>query len=147
MLAGLTVYAVPQVLAATVPVAAQSVQIGTMVKLLRVLMLGPVVLMLGATNREVGGKLPPLHHLVPWFVIGFVALGAARIAGLVPESALAPIQLIAALLTVVAMAALGLGVDVGAVMQSGRRILAAAFVSLLSLGGMSLLLIALLRIP
>ncbi len=46
VLAGLTVYAVPQVLAATAPVAALSVQVGTLVKLVRVLMLGPVVLML-----------------------------------------------------------------------------------------------------
>ncbi len=46
VLAGLTVYAVPQVLAATAPVAALSVQVGTLVKLVRVLMLGPVVLVL-----------------------------------------------------------------------------------------------------
>src|SRR5205085_10254017 len=44
VLAGLTVYAVPQVLAATLPVSALSGQVGTLVKLVRVLMLGPVVL-------------------------------------------------------------------------------------------------------
>ncbi|MBN8984722.1 MAG: putative sulfate exporter family transporter, partial [Rhizobiales bacterium] len=38
ILAGLTVYAVPQVLAATVPVGLVSVQIGTLVKLVRVMM-------------------------------------------------------------------------------------------------------------
>ena len=42
-LAGLTVYAVPQVLAATVPVGILATQVGTLVKLVRVLMLGPVV--------------------------------------------------------------------------------------------------------
>lgn len=44
VLAGLTVYAVPQVLAATVPVGALSTQVGTLVKLVRVLMLGHVVI-------------------------------------------------------------------------------------------------------
>ena len=44
VLAGLTVYAVPQVLAATLPIGAFSNQVGTIVKLVRVLMLGPVVL-------------------------------------------------------------------------------------------------------
>jgi uncharacterized membrane protein YadS len=44
ILAGLTVYAVPQVVAATVPVGALSNQVGTLIKLVRVLMLGPVVL-------------------------------------------------------------------------------------------------------
>jgi uncharacterized integral membrane protein (TIGR00698 family) len=46
VLAGLTVYAVPQVLAATLPIGALSNQVGTVVKLVRVLMLGPVVLCL-----------------------------------------------------------------------------------------------------
>ena len=39
VLAGLTVYAVPQVLAATAPIGAVAVQMGTLVKLVRVLML------------------------------------------------------------------------------------------------------------
>ena len=43
-LAGLTVYAVPHVLAATLPIGDLSNQVGTVVKLVRVLMLGPVVL-------------------------------------------------------------------------------------------------------
>lgn len=46
VLAGLTVYAVPQVLAATVPVGLLSTQVGTLVKLIRVVMLGPVVVLL-----------------------------------------------------------------------------------------------------
>ena len=46
VLAGLTVYAVPQVLAATLPIGELSNQVGTVVKLVRVLMLGPVVLAL-----------------------------------------------------------------------------------------------------
>ena len=44
VLAGLTVYAVPQVLAATLPIGALSNQVGTVIKLVRILMLGPVVL-------------------------------------------------------------------------------------------------------
>src|ERR1700675_1837819 len=55
VLAGLTVYAVPQVLAATLPIGALSNQVGTVVKLVRVLMLGPVVLGLSLISRH----LPP----------------------------------------------------------------------------------------
>ena len=44
VLAGLTVYAVPQVLAATLPIGALSNQVGTVIKVARVLMLGPVLL-------------------------------------------------------------------------------------------------------
>ena len=52
VLAGLTVYAVPQVLAATLPIGALSNQVGTVVKLVRVLMLGPVVLGLSLLTRR-----------------------------------------------------------------------------------------------
>ena len=52
VLAGLTVYAVPQVLAATLPIGALSNQVGTVVKLVRVLMLGPVVLALSLLTRR-----------------------------------------------------------------------------------------------
>ena len=52
VLAGLTVYAVPQVLAATLPIGALSNQVGTVVKLVRVLMLGPVVLGLSLISRR-----------------------------------------------------------------------------------------------
>ncbi|MBN8920027.1 MAG: putative sulfate exporter family transporter, partial [Rhizobiales bacterium] len=59
VVAGLSVYAVPQVLAATVPVGTLSAQIGTIVKLVRVLMLGPVVLAIGIRyGRRGGARLP-----------------------------------------------------------------------------------------
>ncbi len=52
VLAGMTVYAVPQVLAATFPVSTLSGQIGTLVKLVRVLMLGPVVIFFALRARS-----------------------------------------------------------------------------------------------
>ena len=59
ILAGLTVYAVPQVLAATLPIGALSNQIGTVVKLVRVLMLGPIVLGLSLVAAAVSVITPP----------------------------------------------------------------------------------------
>src|SRR3984885_7158618 len=81
VLAGLTVYAVPQVLAATLPIGALSNQVGTVIKLVRVLMLGPVVLgfsLLAGGLRPAESRAnrhgPALTELVPWFIIGFLAL-------------------------------------------------------------------------
>lgn len=142
VLAGLTVYAVPQVLAATAPVASLSVQVGTLVKLVRVLMLGPVILVValiagnnGATTR------PRFRQLVPWFIIGFLAMMMARSLGLIPEQIQPVIQQSATILTIISMAALGLGVDVRSVAQAGGRVTLAVVLSLLTLGTISLGLI------
>ena len=130
VIAGLSVYAVPQVLAATVPVGVLSSQIGTLVKLMRVLMLGPVVLFLGLVQGRKSRVSLPLSTLVPWFIVGFLAMMVARSAGVLPEAALPGLQLVSSYLTVVSMAALGLSVDLRSVAASGGRVLAAGFFSI-----------------
>jgi len=147
MLAGLTVYTVPQVLAAAAPLGPVAVQMGTLVKLVRVLMLGPVVLCLSlltrrlrdetdepaphltAGDRPAPGKLP-LHKLVPWFIVGFLGLVGLRSAGLIPHALLAPAALTANVLTIVSMATLGLGTDLKTVANAGPRVIAAVTGSL-----------------
>jgi uncharacterized integral membrane protein (TIGR00698 family) len=163
VLAGLTVYAVPQVLAATLPIGALSNQVGTVVKLVRVLMLGPVVFVLAMLtprlcaaaseptpkvtpgSRPAGG-MPKIHQLVPWFIVGFLLMLVLRSLGLIPAPLLLPIKNIAAVLTTISMAALGLGVDVKDLARAGLRVSGAATLSLLVLGGISLGLIRLLHI-
>ncbi len=136
VLAGLTVYAVPQVLAATLPIGALSNQVGTVVKLVRVLMLGPVVLSLALLFRRSGPK-PKFYELVPWFIIGFLVVLAARSAGAIPAGLLLPIKDSAAWLTTISMAALGLGVDVRVVARAGIRVTGAVTVSLLVLAAIA----------
>ena len=149
VLAGLTVYAVPQVLAATAPVGAVAVQMGTLVKLVRVLMLGPVVLVLTLLTRRdtgtAGGSLK-LHKLITWFIIGFLALAAVRSADLIPPVTLSPIALMANILTIVAMAALGLGTDLKVLARAGGRVTAVVTLSLVLLAALSLGLIRLLAV-
>jgi uncharacterized integral membrane protein (TIGR00698 family) len=163
VLAGLTVYAVPQVLAATTPLGSVAVQIGTLVKLMRVLMLGPVILMLSlltrrwrdesdgaaphvtAGDRPATGKLP-LHVVVPWYIAGFLGMVGLRSAGLLPHATLAPLATATNLLTVISMAALGLGTDLRTVARAGGRITVAVAISLLVLGGISFGLIRLLGV-
>ena len=139
--AGLTVYAVPQVLAATSVVSLTSVHIGTLVKLVRVLMLGPVVLLLSLFGRKEGGSRPALAHVLPWFIVGFLLLMALRSFGLVPGWALHPAQASSSMLTIMSMAALGLGVDARLVLRAGARVTGVVVMSLLVLGAISLLLI------
>jgi len=150
VLAGLTVYAVPQVLAATVPVGPLATQVGTLVKLVRVLMLGPVVVALsliaprlpldGAAGKAAPGRLG-FFKLVPWFILGFLALASLRSLGLIPDGAVAPLARVAGFLTIVSMAALGLGVDVRVLAQVGGRVTLAVTASLLVLLAIAVLLI------
>jgi uncharacterized integral membrane protein (TIGR00698 family) len=163
VLAGLTVYAVPQVLAATLPIGALSNQVGTVIKLVRVLMLGPLVLGLSlitgrlrdepneaapavtAGDRPKRGR-PALHELVPWFIVGFLVVAVVRSVGLIPQNLLRPLATTASILTTVSMAALGLGVDVRVVAKAGVRVTAAVTASLIVLGVISFGLIRLLAI-
>ncbi|HWZ47536.1 MAG TPA: putative sulfate exporter family transporter [Herbaspirillum sp.] len=138
---GLIVYAVPQVLAATASVSVVSVHIGTLVKLVRVLMLGPVVLLLSLFGRKEGGRRPALSHMVPWFIAGFLLMMALRSFGAIPQPLLMPAQDIANFLTIMSMAALGLGVDARAVLRAGARVTVVVTLSLLVLGAISLALI------
>ncbi|MEA2931093.1 MAG: hypothetical protein QOG38_3521 [Hyphomicrobiales bacterium] len=158
VLAGLTVYAVPQVLAATLPIGALSNQVGTVVKLVRVLMLGPVVLGLSlfarhlrsernAASEAAQPRWPALHELVPWFIVGFLLLATARSAGLIPQELLRPLRVTAGLLTTIAMAALGLGVDVRTVAKAGLRVTIAVTASLIVLGVISYALIRFVGTP
>ncbi len=158
ILAGLTVYAVPQVIAATAPVGLAAVQIGTLVKLVRVLMLGPVVLVLSllAHRLHEGSRTPApvvkagdrpkpghlaLHKLVPWFILAFLGLATLHTLNLIPGAALAPTAWVANVLTILSMAALGLGVDIRVVSRAGGRVTAAVCASLLLLGVASFALI------
>lgn len=141
IVAGLTVYAVPQVLAATFPAGLLSTQIGTLVKLVRVLTLGPILLgfsLLGRSLRNnaegavVSDRLGPFQ-VVPWFIIGFLVLAALRSFEILPQELAPPLLKVASLLTIVSMAALGLGVDVRVIGRVGGRVTAAVTLSLLLL--------------
>jgi uncharacterized integral membrane protein (TIGR00698 family) len=149
ILAGLTVYAVPQVLAATVPAGLVSTQIGTLVKLVRVLMLGPLVVAMSLIAPRLHGNTAPAQpvkrvspfKLVPWFIIGFLVLAAFRSFQIIPDLVVAPITKLAAVLTIVSMAALGLGVDIRVLSNVGGRVTVAVTLSLLLLLAMSIGLI------
>ncbi len=145
VLAGLTVYAVPQVLAAAAPVGPVAIQVGALVKLARVLMLGPVCVGLGliahrldGAGAEVPRRRPPLRYLIPWFIVAFLVLMMARSLGLIPEALVAPVGVVVKVLTVIAMAGLGLGVDPRDLVRAGPRVAATATLTILLITAVAL---------
>jgi uncharacterized integral membrane protein (TIGR00698 family) len=150
VLAGLTVYAVPQVMAAAFPVSVLAGQTAMLVKLVRVLLLGPLVLGLALRERRrhraasaAGASLSKLSGgaLVPWFVIGFLVAGTLRSLGVISPGAGDAARTGARVLTVLAMAALGLGVDVRAIRRVGPRVAATVTGSLVVMVVLALVIV------
>jgi uncharacterized membrane protein YadS len=163
VLAGMTVYAVPQVLAAAFPVSPVSGEVGTLVKLVRVLFLGPIVVVLAlaarwrqrravavaagggagpsagsGTSPGTGGGAGPaatqkatgMRQLVPWFIVGFLVLATLRSTAVLGDALALPLRAVSQWLTVLAMAALGLGVDLRAMRRVGARVVLTVTASL-----------------
>ena len=131
-LAGLSVYAVPQVLAATAGAGAVTTQTATVVKLARVLMLGPVTLVLSLLHKNGESELR-FADMVPPFILGFVALAILRTMGIIAPQWADLGREVGGALTVAAMAALGLSSDPRAVKRAGKPVLMAAAIGLAAL--------------
>lgn len=149
VVAGMTVYAVPQVVAASFPVSQLSGDVATLVKLVRVLFLGPVVLGFSlATRLRSGGQAGSGKRpaLVPWFVAGFIGLAILRYLGVIPTAEALLAKDASRLLMILAMAALGLGVEFSVLRKVGPRVALAVIGSLIFLVVLSLVLITTLGI-
>ena len=129
LLTGLTVYAVPQVIAAAAPFGAATVTLATFVKLARVLMLGPLTLVLSLLASRFGEpssatpaqRARPLLFL-PWFILAFLLLAAGRWLGLFGDDLARLLGTLSNYLAVVAMAALGFGVRLRSLVEVGPRV-------------------------
>jgi uncharacterized membrane protein YadS len=117
-----------------------------LVKLSRVVLLAPTLLLLAFWGRaaqppaDAGGAVAaPRTALLPPFVLGFLALGAVTSTGLLPAAVVSAAALGGSLLTATAMAAIGLGVDVRGLGAAGRAALALGAIGfaalVLTLGG------------
>ena len=129
---GGSVHEVAQVVAAAGIIGPAALTVAVVVKLARVLMLAPVMLVLSWREREhsarEGQKLPPL---VPAFVAGFIAMVALRSLGILPTSVLGVAQVAQQWLLAAAMFALGTTVHWRVLRRTGGRPVALAAASTL----------------
>ena len=144
--AGATVHAVPQAVTTGFAFGPEAGAVATLVKLMRVALLAPFVLVIallarrenGTTNEKIGfgGLLPP-------FVWGFAVFAALNTLGLLPELTFRPLGMAApwatattkllaeagAILLTLSMAAMGLEVNVKQLARTGGPALAAGLVA------------------
>ncbi|WP_410511152.1 YeiH family protein [Paenibacillus sp. BR2-3] len=126
---GATLHEVAHVIAAAAPGGQEAVDLAVLVKLTRVAMLVPVALMLGIweghnqRNKE-GGLSKGIQWKelpVPWFIFGFLFMSGLNTLGILPVKITAGILVIAYMLLAMAMAGLGLGVDIVTFRKLGKK--------------------------
>lgn len=160
--AGTSIHAVPQVVAAAFAFSPGAGSIATLVKLVRVALLAPFTFVLAiayARRKRTGGVLVRYSRLVPPFFWGFLAAALMNTLGLIPALEFHPVWRASgsfsvstagvlvdagSFLLTLAMAAMGLEVDVHFLARVGGRALLTGVVSCLALCAASLLLIRLL---
>ena len=113
VIAGLSVYAVPQVVAASFVVGSEAGLIATQVKLLRVLMLGPLILVVGFLSNKNNENILTKNKIgtyIPWFVIGFILASIIGTTEIIPENLIKYINDLSKILFSISMAGIGLTV-------------------------------------
>lgn len=140
---GLSVYAVPQVLAAAAFKGAVATDVALLVKLTRVVLLTPIILIAAFLTGK-GPRTRGLLGYVPWFVWGFAAFAVVRTLGFVPLPVASFARDAGGALTTVAMVGLGLGVDLRAIQTRAPRVALAVATSLIALVASAMVLVHLL---
>lgn len=165
--AGTSVHHTPQVVATGFAYGREAGEVATIVKLVRVLLLAPVVIGFGVwyghekRRREIAHvtRIGKLTTLFPPFILGFVLLALANTLQLLPDFtlhlrdsfawqaqdlrvALAPlITTVSTFLLTVAMAGVGLGVDLRGLARVGYKSLYVGFAAALVLAAFSFALL------
>jgi uncharacterized membrane protein YadS len=109
-------------------------------------MLGPVVIFFTLAHRRARAEgaersILRVTGLLPWFIIGFLVLATLRSLGVIPQTVSDLLKQASHALTLIAMAGLGLGVDLRAVRSAGRAVVLTVCASLATLVALGLLLI------
>ena len=132
IIAGLSVYAVPQVVAASFVVGSEAGLIATQVKLLRVLMLGPLILVVGFFSNKNNENIFTRNKIgtyIPWFVIGFIFASIIGTSGIIPENLIKHINDLSKILFSISMAGIGLSVTFKDLKVSAIKISIAVLIS------------------
>lgn len=128
---GGTIHEVAQVVGAASNIDPATTEVATIVKMTRVALLVPVLLVLGMWLRsrssgesaQGGGRLP-----VPWFAVGFLALAIVNSLNILPAELITAIRRLDVFVLTMAMTALGIETRFAQIRKAGPRVLALGFI-------------------
>ena len=142
--AGASVHEVAQVVATAAPAGELALLTAVVVKLVRVLLLAPLVVVMGVLSRRARGQRTHAWTLVPWFVAAFLGAVALRATGVLPAGVLDAARTASSLLLAAALVSLGSGVHLGRLLRSGgpALLLGALSTALVAVTGLGVALLA-----
>ncbi|MGX5217263.1 YeiH family protein [Pseudomonas sp. S9] len=136
---GSTIHEVAQAVAAGDSVGGEALQSAVVVKLIRVMLLAPFILILSTLvfRDEANPGQSKAKITVPWFVLGFIAAACINSWAALPVQVIHSLQLLSQLTLAMAMAALGSQTQWRVIKQAGFKpmLLAACLFVLLICGG------------
>jgi uncharacterized integral membrane protein (TIGR00698 family) len=139
---GASVHDVGQVVATAGGVGSVALGTAVLVKLVRVLLLAPMVTTAAVTarrsTREEPGTALRDVPVVPFFIVGFLAMVAVRSIGLVSDDALDLTETLRSVLLAAALFSLGASLDVRTLAVTGRRAAVVGLASWVLVAGVSL---------
>jgi len=122
---GSTVHEVAQVIAAANPLGDAAVKSAVVAKMVRVMMLAPVLLglswQIARRTAAAGGAVRAARVQVPWFAFAFIAATGIASLPLLPAAMSAVLARLDGFVLAMAMAALGLGTQLSALRVAGLR--------------------------
>ncbi len=147
--AGASLHEVVQAVGAAGAGGAEATQAGTVTKLMRVMLLAPVVLALGwwTSRRGGGGRGSGAPAPVPWFALGFLGMSALASTGHAPAAATEASRAIVPFLLATSVAALGLSTDLAALRARGPAPLVLGALLTCFVAAVTLLVVATLVSP
>ncbi|MGF6772114.1 putative integral membrane protein (TIGR00698 family) [Paraburkholderia sp. GAS199] len=128
---GGTIHEVAQVVGAASNVSPEATHIATIVKMTRVMLLVPVLLVVGVwVNRSARGKSAEDGQpqgarklAIPWFALGFLGFVIVNSLHVLPESATSTLNMLDTFALTMAMTALGIETRIAQIRQAGPRAL------------------------
>ena len=135
---GATVHEVAQVVASASNISPETTEVATIVKMTRVALLVPVLLLLGfwlnQRARQQGHATSQNKAPIPWFLIGFLVIALIHSTRLIPSDALAVMRAADLFGLTMAMTALGIETRLSQLRTAGPRVMGLALSLFLLLG-------------
>ncbi|QGQ46014.1 YeiH family protein [Metabacillus sediminilitoris] len=141
---GATLHEIAHVIAASAPAGSDAVDMAVVVKLTRVALLVPVALIIGfmVNKNKKNEEKSPLP--IPWFLIGFLFMCLINTMGLVSRNVSTAFVEVAYLLMGMAMAGMGITINLKSIKQRGKSPIIASVVGSIILSVIGFLVIKML---